>query len=154
MAAENPPPQDEAVVNGRLVARSRAAEMAANIAAMRELANASARRAISHHAQGRWGKLAVGKTFSAVVVLGFGLWLLWQSLSGYLALRYCGLAAVVVAGYWLAQAAVLARNVRQMRHRVKKPAAAGKAKAESKTPETEAAPPVPAASNPHEAAGK
>ncbi len=39
--------------------------MATHIAAMRELANSAARRAISHHAKGRWGKAAAGKLFSA-----------------------------------------------------------------------------------------
>jgi hypothetical protein len=61
----------------------------------------------------------MGKTISAVVVLGFGLWLIWRSLAGSLALRYSGVAAVIVAGYWVAQAAVLTRNVRQMGRRAK-----------------------------------
>ena len=131
-AAGTPPLLDEPVINGPLVARSTPPEMAVNMAAMRELANTTARRAISHHAQGRWGKLAMGKTVSAIVVLGFGVWLIWQSLSGSLAFRYSGVAAVIVAGYWLAQAAVLARNVRQVRHRAQKPAGAKKLKADPK----------------------
>jgi hypothetical protein len=107
-----PLPADQPVMTGPLVARSAPPEAAANIAAMRELANTAARRAISHHAKGRSGRIAASKAFSALLVLGVGAWLLWKSMAGSLAYRYSGAAALIVAAFWLVQAAALARGSR------------------------------------------
>jgi hypothetical protein len=63
-------------------------------------------------------------------------------------------AAVIVAGYWLAQAATLARNVRQMGRRTKKFVGAGSSKADPKAGATEAGAPNTDASQPRESAGK
>ncbi len=105
----------------QLVARSAAPEKGINLAAMRELANMTARGAIDKHAHGRWSKAAIEKMVIGALVATCGVWLIIESGSITQPLGYSGLAALVVAGFLVSQAAGLFRNMKSIGRQTSKP---------------------------------
>jgi uncharacterized protein YeeX (DUF496 family) len=96
----------------KLEPRKIAPEKSQGLAAMREIANLSARSAIAtHHHRRRanraWSNMAVG-----MVGLGCGVWLLIQSPETDSPFFYGGLMGLVVSVYWFAKARLLARSMR------------------------------------------
>ena len=96
----------------KLEPRKVAPEKTHGLAAMREIANLSARSAIAthHHRRGAdraWSNLVVG-----FVGLGCGVWLLIQSPETDSPFFYGGLMGLVVSVYWFAKARLLARSMR------------------------------------------
>ena len=88
----------------QLVPRIQRANAPIDLAAMRELANMTARGAIDKHSQGRWSRAAIEKLAicAGVAVVGVGL-LFWAD-SARSPLHMLGIAALILAIYLLWQA--------------------------------------------------
>jgi hypothetical protein len=98
-------------VPARLIARTTAPELSSNLAAMRELANMSARAAIDKHAYRNWGRAAFGKLAIAVLAAAAGCGAIYFAEAPDSMLMYAGLLCFVVTLFWLLQAGILIKNV-------------------------------------------
>jgi hypothetical protein len=99
-----------------LVARSAAPESTIRLAAMRELANMTARGAIDTHSHKRWSRAALEKLGISIGIAGVGVGLLFWA-GENVPLHLTGIAALVVAIYWGWQALALVRNMRSIGRR-------------------------------------
>jgi hypothetical protein len=88
-----------------------APELSSNLAAMRELANMSARAAIDKHAYRNWGRAAFGKLAIAVLAGAAGCGAIYFAAAPDSMLMYAGLSCFVVTLFWLLQAGILVKNV-------------------------------------------
>jgi hypothetical protein len=95
----------------KLVRRTPAPELSSDLAAMRELANLSARAAIDKHAYRNWGRAAFGKLTIALLAAGTGAGAVYFAPAPDSMLMYAGLSSFVVALFWLLQAGILTNNV-------------------------------------------
>jgi hypothetical protein len=122
-ARPQPPPEtptqkavgDSSVVAKKLLKlepRKVAPEKSGGLAAMREIANLSARSAIATHHHRRGASRAWSNMIVGLVGLGCGVWLLMQSPETDSPYFYGGLMGLVVSLYWFAKARLLARSVR------------------------------------------
>ena len=116
------PPADEQVqsaqeVPAKLTRRAPAPELSSDLAAMRELANLSARAAIDQHAYRNWGRAAFGKLTIALLAAGTGAGAVCFAPAPDSMLMYAGLSSFVVAVFWLLQAGILANHVIQASRR-------------------------------------
>jgi hypothetical protein len=121
-------------VLARLSRRAAAPELSSDIAAMRELANLSARAALDKHAYRNWGRAAFGKFTIAVLAAAAGVGAVHFAPSPDSMLMYAGLLSFVIALFWLLQAGILIKNVLQASRRQAQMAKA----MNDKTPEREA----------------
>jgi hypothetical protein len=122
----------------KLSRRAAAPELSSDIAAMRELANLSARAAIDKHAYRNWGRAAFGKSTIAILAAAAGVGAVHFAETPDSMLMYAGLLSFVIALFWLLQAGILVKNVFQASRRQ-----ARMAKAWSETSEPEAPAPEP-----------
>ncbi|MEX2141535.1 MAG: FHA domain-containing protein [Pirellulales bacterium] len=98
-------------VPAKLARRAPAPELSSDLAAMRELANFSARAAIDHHAYRNWGRAAFGKLTIALLAAGTGAGAVCFAPAPDSMLMYAGLSSFVVALFWLLQAGILMNHV-------------------------------------------
>jgi hypothetical protein len=118
----SPPPSSEQTpvvqeVPARLARRAPAPELSSDLAAMRELANLSARAAIDKHAYRNWGRAAFGKLTIALLAAGTGAGAVHFAPAPDSMLMYAGLSSFVVAVFWLLQAGILINHVIQVSRR-------------------------------------
>jgi hypothetical protein len=108
-APGSPMPQEHRRELVTLVARTTAPETHSGLSALRELANFSARNAMSRHTR----RVLVGQMYSKLMVVavsvGAAVWLLWawKSLMSWEATYYAALVAVLTAVYWGVQYALV-----------------------------------------------
>jgi len=110
------PPSSEQIpavqeVPAKLARRAPAPELSSDLAAMRELANLSARAAIDKHAYRNWGRAAFGKFTIALLAAGTGAGAVSFAPAPDSMLMYAGLSSFVVALFWLLQAGILMNHV-------------------------------------------
>ena len=98
-------------VPAKLARRAPAPELSSDLAAMRELANLSARAAIDKHAYRNWGRAAFGKLTIALLAIGTGAGAVCFAPAPDSMLMYAGLSSFVVAVFWLLQAGILMNHV-------------------------------------------
>jgi hypothetical protein len=99
------------------VRRIAAPELSSDLAAMRELANLSARAAIDTHTYRNWGRAAFGKFTIATLAAIAGAGAIYFASTPSSILMYAGLATFVVALFWLLQAGILINNVLRVARR-------------------------------------
>lgn len=86
-------------------------ELTSNLAAMRELANFSARDAIDTSVRNRWGQAAIGKFSVAAVAFATAGILLFLTRNAH-SIQYVGAGiAMLIAIFWSLQGAIMLRNV-------------------------------------------
>lgn len=115
-ASSSAPPSSEQTssveeVPATLVRRAHAPELSSDLAAMRELANLSARAAIDQHAYRNWGRAAFGKLSIALLAVGAGAGAVCFAPALDSMLMYAGLLSFVVALFWLLQGGILMSHV-------------------------------------------
>lgn len=86
-------------------------EITSDLAAMRELANISARTAIDHHVRQRWGYAALGKVAVSVAALVTAVGLSYVSKSWLSVSTWGAAIALVIAAFWAFQAVQIGRLV-------------------------------------------
>jgi hypothetical protein len=90
-------------------------ELTSNLAAMRELANSSARSAIDTSVQQRWSQAALGKISVAILALVSSALLLYWT-PGWADITFLGASlAMVISVFWTLQSVILYGNVRTAR---------------------------------------
>ena len=100
-------PVEEPIEPSEYKPRNQAPERGAGLDALRDLANSSARSAISTHKVKTDGKAAIGKAIAAgLALLGAAAFVCWQGYNGTVGLAGTGIA-LVVAMIWGLQAVVL-----------------------------------------------
>jgi hypothetical protein len=111
--ATAPPSEGSAVqeVLAKLSRRAAAPELSSDIAAMRELANLSARAAIDKYAYRNWGRAAIGKFTIALLAAAAGVGAVHFAAAPDSMLMYAGLLSFVISLFWLLQAGILVKNV-------------------------------------------
>jgi pSer/pThr/pTyr-binding forkhead associated (FHA) protein/predicted nucleic acid-binding Zn-ribbon protein len=115
-----PPAEEGSAVQevlAKLSRRAAAPELSSDIAAMRELANLSARAAIDKYAYRNWGRAAFGKFTIAVLAAAAGVGAVHFASAPDSMLMYAGLLSFVIALFWLLQAGILVKNVYQASRR-------------------------------------
>jgi hypothetical protein len=126
-------------VPSKLARRSTAPELSSDLAAMRELANLSARAAIDKHAYRNWGRAAFGKLTIAMLAAATGAATVYFAPAPDSMLMYAGLSSFVITLFWLLQAGILVKNVLQAtrrREQLMSAVSGGEAEAESLDAET------------------
>jgi hypothetical protein len=104
---EPPAPVEEPIEPPEYKPRNQAPERGADLNALRDLANSSARSAISTHKVKTDGKAAIGKAITAgLALLGAAAFVCWQGCNGVVGLAGTGIA-LFVAMIWGVQAVVL-----------------------------------------------
>ncbi len=98
-------------VPAQLARRSTAPELSSDLAAMRELANLSARSAIDTYAYRNWGRAAFVMLTIALLAAGAGGGAVYFAPAPDSMLMYAGLSSFVVTLFWLLQAGILLKNV-------------------------------------------
>jgi hypothetical protein len=137
----------------RRLPRKPASEQSADLAAMRQLANLSARVAIEHHGSRRWSLTAVGKLIVALFALAVGGGLMtWAPVESRLA-HYGAVAAFVVAAFWLLQGTLVVRHVWRAKRRLKHAKASAGAMSPHEGQQREATNAGAGADSPTESAG-
>ena len=99
----------------KLEPRKVAPEKSEGLAAMREIANLSARSAIATHHHRRRASRAWSNMIVSLVGLGCGVWLMVRSPEINSPSFYGGLLGLVVSLYWFAKARLLARGVQSFK---------------------------------------